>query len=218
MWVVYKLSAPMNGPLSSYWVLVALLIAQTHSHEVKCLNKIRGSGVGYCAVGLSHSRHGQRQPVPRPRLRTGSQGWMARLELAPWSPPWLRSALLVLPRRMAAKSPDSAAKRFGFLLLIFLFKRTSWLTVTCIKRKAKDPRSWRKQAEMRCGFWATSRLVAPIGKLGDRAICWHRDSDSIPGSLLGAALLLGVVNGFILTPQHPTLLWNCLCKRLRILY
>lgn len=88
----------------------------------------------------------------------------ARLEFPPLEPP---VAGLSPAQKDVRKEPGFSHRMVWFLLLIFLFKRTSCLTVTYIKCKAKDPRSWWKQAETRWDFWV-------IGRLGDRAICWHR--------------------------------------------
>lgn len=119
----------------------------------------------------------------------------------------------------ARKDPGFSHETLLFLLLISLVKRTACLTVSYIKCKANNLRNWWEQTVMRCDFCdKPPRLSRWISRLGDRAICWQRDSGSTPENSAGSHSGFGVVNGFTLTSKHSWLFLNCLCKRLRIPY
>lgn len=163
--------------VSDVW---ALLTARTHSHGVKCLKEVDGSRVGCCAMSRDPCRQQQKQRVPQTWLCTDSQP-MPGLELAPPDPSRLWS---VLPRGKPRKPRIQPRK--GFVLLIFLFKRTACLAVSYSKCKANNLRT-DGVGYVRCDFWwQTSRSLRLDHRLGDRAICWQRDSGSILGNSAGS--------------------------------
>lgn len=110
-------------------------------------------------------------------LAADASGWNSLPRIPPRSGRSCREGSAEKPRIQPRK---------GFVLLIFLFKRTACLAVSYSKCKANNLRT-DGVGYMRCDFWwQTSRSLRLDHRLGDRAICWQRDSGSILGNSAGS--------------------------------